>query len=62
MATDSVAFEVADTIDPGYINYVVVKEGNENADFIEALKEILNSDEARAFYAEKYPGAAVPAF
>ena len=60
--TDSVAREVSETIDPGYINYVVIKEGNEDADFVTALKEVLNSEEVRGFYAEKYPGAAVPAF
>ena len=59
---DSVASEAADTIDPGYINYVVVKEGNEDAPFVQALREILNSDDVRAFYEETYPGASVPAF
>ncbi|MCL2810670.1 MAG: MetQ/NlpA family ABC transporter substrate-binding protein [Clostridia bacterium] len=44
------------------INYVVVEEGNEDADFVAALREVLNSDEVRAFIEETYQGAVVPAF
>jgi len=44
------------------INYVVVKEGNEEADFIVALREVLNTDEVRAFIEETYQGAVIAAF
>jgi len=44
------------------VNYVVVLEGNEDAPFVEALREVLNTDEVRAFIEEKYQGAVVAAF
>ena len=44
------------------VNYVVVKEGNEEAAFVEALREVLNTDEVRAFIEERYAGAVIPAF
>lgn len=60
--TDSVAYESPDTINPGYVNYIVVKEGNESAPFIEALKEVLDTEEARAFITDTYEGAVIAAF
>ncbi len=55
-AVDSLAAEQ-------YINYIVVKIGNEGADFVQALREVVASDATAAFIAEKYQGAviAVPA-
>jgi len=62
-ATDAVAAEGLDSeAAQTRINYVVVKEGNEDADFVEALREVLGSDEVRAFIQETYQGAVVPAF
>ena len=45
-----------------YINYVVVKEGNENAEWLEAFKEVLKDPAVRGFVEEKYQGAVIPAF
>ena len=54
-ALDSLAAET-------YINYVVVKEGNENTKFMQALREVINTDAVRKFIADKYQGAVVAAF
>ncbi|MCL2544728.1 MAG: MetQ/NlpA family ABC transporter substrate-binding protein [Clostridia bacterium] len=44
------------------VNYVVVLEGNEDAPFVEALREVLNTEEVRAFIEDRFQGAVVPAF
>jgi D-methionine transport system substrate-binding protein len=62
-AKDAVASEGIDSLAAEtYINYVVVKEGNENSALVVALKEVLGSDTVRDFIAEKYQGAVVAAF
>ncbi len=61
-AKDSVATEAADSINPGYVNYIVVKEGNEGAEFIKALQEVLATDEVRQFITDTYQGTVIPAF
>ena len=45
-----------------YANILVVKEGNENKDYIKALNEVLNSKEMKEFIATKYKGSIVEAF
>lgn len=45
-----------------YANILVVKEGNENKDYIKALNEVLNSNEIRNFINDKYKGSIVEAF
>ncbi|MDA3055881.1 MULTISPECIES: MetQ/NlpA family ABC transporter substrate-binding protein [unclassified Campylobacter] len=45
-----------------YTNIVAVKEGNENAPKIKALKEALQSQKVKDFIAEQYKGAVISAF
>lgn len=48
--------------DSPYANIIVVKEGNENKDYIKVLNEVLNSKEIKDFIATKYQGSIVEAF
>ena len=57
--TDALAIESSDS---PYVNVLVVKEGNENNEAVQALVEVLHSDTIRDFISEKYDGAVVPAF
>lgn len=45
-----------------YANIVVVKEGNENLEKIQALIKALTSDEVRDFINKEYNGAIIPVF
>ncbi len=45
-----------------YANVLVVKEGNENNENIQALAKALTSDQVRAYLEENYPGAVVAVF
>lgn len=45
-----------------YANVLVVKEGHENDDAIQALYAALCSDEVRTYMEETYGGAVVPLF
>ena len=45
-----------------YINVLVVKEGNENLDKIQALVEALSSDEVREYIVDTFGEAVVPLF
>ncbi len=56
LASEDAASESAQT----YANVLVVKEGNENLEKIQALAEALCSDEVRSFMEETYAGAVVP--
>ena len=57
--TDALAIESSDS---PYVNVLVVKEGNENNEAIQALVEALHSDTIRDFINEEFDGAVVPAF
>ena len=57
--TDALAIESSDS---HYVNVLVVKEGNENNEAVQALVEALHSDTIRDFITESYGGAVVPAF
>ncbi|MDR3052156.1 MAG: metal ABC transporter substrate-binding protein [Oscillospiraceae bacterium] len=60
---DGVAIEAVDSLAAEtYINYVVVKEGNEGAPFIAAIQEVLADPAVKAFFEETYKGAVIPAF
>ena len=56
---DSLAMEGGES---PYANILVVKEGNENNEAVQALIAALQSDEVRDFIIETYEGAVVPAF
>lgn len=45
-----------------YANIVVVKEGNENSEKIQALVKALTSDEVKDFINKEYDGAVIPVF
>ena len=45
-----------------YANIVVVKEGNENLEKIQAIIKALTSDEVRDFINKEYNGAVIPVF
>ena len=53
---------VLESKDSPYANILVVKEGNENQDYIKALNEVLNSIKVKKFIATKYKGAIIEAF
>ena len=57
--TDALAIESSDS---PYVNVLVVKEGNETNEAVQALVEALHSDAIRDFITETYGGAVVPAF
>ena len=52
----------SDVIQGYYANVLVVKEGNENNEAIQALVDVLRSDEVKTFIEETYEGAVVPLF
>lgn len=58
VATEDANSEAAQT----YANILVVKEGNENDERIQALVKALQSDEVRDFINNTYDGAVVPLF
>ena len=61
--TDALAIEDAASISATtYANILVVREGNEKSEKIQALVKALLSDEVRDFINEKYSGAVVPIF
>ncbi|WP_170000138.1 MetQ/NlpA family ABC transporter substrate-binding protein [Campylobacter sp. RM9328] len=45
-----------------YVNYVVVKVGNEQSKKIQALNKAITTPEVKAFIEKKYEGAILPAF
>ena len=61
--TDALAVEDAESISATtYANVLVVKEGNETSDKIEALIKAVLSEEVKAYINETYSGAVVPIF
>ena len=61
--TDALAVEDAESISATtYANILVVREGNENSEKIQALVKALLSQEVKDFINETYSGAVVPIF
>lgn len=56
---DALAIEGADS---PYVNILVTREDNRQADAVQKLVQALKSDEVRTFINEKYSGAVVPVF
>lgn len=56
---DALVIEGADS---PYVNILVTREDNKDAETIQKLVKALHSDEAKAFINEKYKGAVVPVF
>lgn len=60
---DALAVEDASSVGATtYQNILVVKEGNENNEAIQALKAALTSETIRQFIEERYEGSVVPVF
>ncbi len=60
LLTDTVGAEGSDAlVYQGSVNYICVKEGNENAPFVAALREVFNAPETTEFMNEKYQGSVV---
>ena len=60
---DAIAFEDPTSVSAQtFANILVVKEGNENAEKIQALKKALMSQEVKTFIEETYAGAVIPLF
>lgn len=61
VAHDAVAYETSDSeAAKTYVNVLVVKEGNENEEGIQALVKVLKSDEITQYIDDSYDGAVVP--
>jgi len=61
VAKDSIAYEKSDSdAAKTYVNILVVKEGNEDNEGLQALANVLKSDEIRTFIENTYDGAVVP--
>ena len=56
---DSIAIESGE--DNPYVNVIAVRSGDEDKEEIKALLEVLNSQEIKDFFLEKYKGAVIPA-
>ena len=60
LLTDTVGAEGSDALVYAQsVNYIVVKEGNEEAAFVEALREVLNDEATQEFITETYQGSVV---
>ena len=61
VAHDAVAYETSDSVAAQtYVNVLVVKEGNENNEGIQALAAVLKSPEIKQYITDTYDGAVVP--
>lgn len=61
VAHDAVAYEKSDSVAAQtYVNVLVTKEGNENNEGIQALTEVLKSQEIKRYIIDTYDGAVVP--
>ncbi len=61
VANDAIAYETSDSeAAQTYVNVIAVKEGNENAPGIQALVNVLKSDEIKQYINDTYDGAVIP--
>lgn len=61
VANDSIAYETNDSeAAKTYVNVIAVKEGNEQNEGIQALVEVLKSDEIKQYINDTYDGAVIP--
>lgn len=61
VAHDAVAYETSESeAAQTYVNVLVVREGNENNEGIQALVSVLKSDEIKQYIIDTYDGAVVP--
>jgi D-methionine transport system substrate-binding protein len=58
---DALAYETSDSeAAQTYVNVIAVKSGNENSEKIQALVDVLKSDEVKNYINETYDGAVIP--
>ena len=58
--SDAIAYEQSDSeAAKTYVNVIAVKEGNEENEAIQALVNVLKSDDIKKFIDEKYDGAVI---
>jgi len=61
VAKDSVAYESSDSeAAQTYVNVIAVASGNENSEAIQALVNVLTSDEIKQYINDTYDGAVIP--
>lgn len=61
VSKDSVAYETSDSeAAKTYVNVIAVKEGHEEDEGIQALVEVLKSDEIKQYINDTYDGAVIP--
>ena len=61
VSKDAIAYEKSDSeAAKTYVNVIAVKSGNETNPAIEALVNVLKSDDIKTFINEKYDGAVIP--
>lgn len=61
VSKDALAYETSDSeAAKTYVNIIAVKAGNEDSEKIQALVEVLKSDEIKDFINETYEGAVIP--
>ena len=61
VSKDALLYESADSDAAAtYVNIIAVKEGNENADKIKALVDVLKSDEIKDYINANYNGGVIP--
>ena len=62
-STDALIAEKAESDESyKYINYLVVKEGNEDSVKTQALTKALSNEDVKKYIEEKYSGSVIPAF
>lgn len=61
VANDAIAYETSDSeAAKTYVNVIAVKEGNEQNEGIQALVQVLKSDEIKQYINDTYDGAVIP--
>lgn len=61
VAHDAIAYETSSsTAAKTYVNILVVREGNENSEGVQALAKVLKSDAIKQYITDTYDGAVVP--
>lgn len=61
VAKDALAYEKSDSeAAKTYVNVIAVKEGNEDSEKIQALVDVLKSDDIKNYIDETYDGAVIP--
>lgn len=61
VAKDSIAYESSDSeAAKTYVNVIAVKEGNEDSEAVQALVNVLKSDDIKNYINETYDGAVIP--